>query len=43
MQGIFYKASKLVVTDMEIINTVANFLAQCNWRYSSLFYYNYNR
>ncbi len=43
MQGTLCKASKLAVTDVEIAETAASFLAQYNRRHSDPFCYNYYR
>lgn len=38
-----FKASKLAITNVEIAETAASFLAQYNRRHNDLFCYNYNR
>ncbi len=43
MQGIYCKASELAVTDVEVAETAAIFLARDICKHSGLFYHSYNR
>ncbi len=43
MQSIHYKAFKLAVTDVEVAETTAIFLAWDIYEHDDLFYYSYNR
>ncbi len=43
MQDIYYKNSKLTVINIEVVKTIASFLAWCNFWNSGPSYDSYNR